>query len=188
MFAGEQIRQIAVGLEQIFERAMSFAPRLLIERASNFAFNAAVDQFGEMFVLYRLTLGFKTKTIFESGQLALFRYFVGGGEQHAQPHRLRHAVLIKLALVDNGQENVEDGRIRFENLIEKGQPGGRQLTLFAADITALTQLADVDGTEDFRRFGEARQHVLEIIFLPQTERVFEFEDKLRLGGPRRPDE
>src|SRR6185437_131865 len=134
MLAGEQVRQIAIGLEQIFKRTMSLAPGLSIERSGNLSLDAGVDQFGEMLTLHRLTFRFETKAIFESGQLALFGNLVGGREQDAQTHRLGHTVLVKLAFVDDGQENVEDGRVRFENLIEKAQSRRRQLALFAADI------------------------------------------------------
>ena len=119
---------------------MALAPGLLLQTAKDFRLQAGVDQLGEVFLLDGSALGLEDEAILEGRQLPLLGHLVGGGEQHAQAHWLRHAVLVELALVDDRQQNVQNGRVRLEDFIEETQPGGRQLALLAADVATLAQL------------------------------------------------
>src|SRR5256885_2659290 len=57
---------------------------------------------------------FPYTTLFRS---PLLRHLVGGGEEHAQAHRLRHAVLVELALVDDRQQDRKSTRLNSSHLV-----------------------------------------------------------------------
>jgi hypothetical protein len=64
----------------------------------------------------------------------------------------------------------------------------RMLRMAEFDVAALAELADVDGADDLRRLGEARQHVFEVVLVGDAQGVLELEDEVGLGGAGRADQ
>ena len=73
-------------------------------------------------------------------------------------------------------------------LVEEDERGGGQLALLAPHVAAVAEEVDVDGTDDLRRLRETGEHVLEVVFGADAERVAKLEHEIALGGAGRPDE
>ena len=75
--------------------------------------------------------------------------FIRRGEEHSQKDRLRLTVLIEFSLVNDGQQDIQDRRIRLEDFLQESQPRGRNLALFSSNVAAFAKFVDVDRTDDF---------------------------------------
>ncbi len=76
----------------------------------------------------------------------------------------------ELALVQDGEQRVQDRRVRLEDLVEEDDLGLGQHGLGPARVAALAEGADVDRAEELVRLGEAREQVLEVARVDQLAR------------------
>src|SRR5688500_19494285 len=60
------------------------------------------------------------KPVVKRGQLLFFRQLIAGAEESQQRHASDLLAVVKQALINQGQNCVQNGRVRFKNLIEKG--------------------------------------------------------------------
>ena len=75
------MRQVTARLDDVGQRGVVLAPRLLVQAAVDLRLQAGVDQLLEVLFLHRSALGLEHETILEGGQLPLLGQLVGGGEQ-----------------------------------------------------------------------------------------------------------
>src|SRR5262249_20446037 len=80
----ERHRQVAVCLDDVFERGMVLDPRFLVEALVHLRLQPQVNQVGEVVLLHRTALGLQAEAILQRRQLRLFGDLVGRGEQDAE--------------------------------------------------------------------------------------------------------
>ena len=88
-------------------------------------------------------------------------------------------------LVEKGEQRVEDGRVRFEDFVEKDDFRVGEHSFGPPLVTPLAKRTDVDRAEDFVRLCESRQQIFEIAGMDQTR---ERSDEGALRRTRRSDE
>ena len=92
-------------------------------------------------------------------------HLIGGGNEKLQitPH---HPPEVEVhALLSQRKKRVEDGRRRFEYLIQEGgvDAGAGQLAEIDARVYALREKADLDGAKQFLGLREPAQQIVEVL-------------------------
>ena len=125
------------------------------------------------------------EAIEDRGQVVVVGHLVRGAEHRQQRHVLHLGAVGELALVQDGEERVQDRRVRLEDLVEEDDLRLGQHGLGLARVGAFAEGADVDGAEELVGLGEARQQVLEVA---RVDELGEGAHQRRLGGAGRADE
>jgi hypothetical protein len=121
----------------------------------------------------------------EGGERFVLGQRVGRAHAHAQGALQLRVAAPEAPLVEHAQQRVEDGRRAQEHLVEEGDLGlGQHAGHVGLDL-ALAQPAQVHGTEQLRRLGEAAQQVFEVA---AAQRRGHAPHHRALGGARRADE
>jgi hypothetical protein len=111
----------------------------------------------------RLDEDMQQEAVGERRQAFVFGQPVGGADADAQRAAHARMAAAELAFVQQAEQGVQDGRRAEEDFVEEGDVGFRQHPIRVRFDEADTQLAQVDGTEQFGRLGEPSQQVFEII-------------------------
>ena len=103
------------------------------------------------------------ETIVERGQFFLVGQLVGGPEHRDERHAKALAPVVEQALVDDGQERVEDRRVGLENLVEERDVRLGQLVRGHAPVVVVLEAAQADRAENLLGRAELGQQPLEIV-------------------------
>jgi hypothetical protein len=96
---------------------------------------------------------------------------VGGAVQRRQRNLDAGAAREEPPFVEDAEQRVQDGGVRFEDLVEKHDVGVGQHRLDPPHVAAFAECLDVDGAEDLVGLRESRQQVLEVTRVDQARQV-----------------
>src|SRR5262249_20834216 len=111
--------------------------------------------------------------------------FVGGPEKRDQRDIFGEAARDKTALVEDGEQRVQDRAVGFEDLVQKDDLGLWQHALGPPTVNPFRERGGVQRAKEFVGLGKAGQQVLEILGVDKPRKQT---DEGRLGGARRADE
>ena len=103
------------------------------------------------------------KTVIERGQLFFFGQFVAGAEKGQERHFDDLFAIVKQPLVDQRQYRIQDRRVGFEDLVQKGNMRFRQFTVGDPAVVVLLQGLETHRAEDLLGRGEAGEQPLKVI-------------------------
>ena len=89
-------------------------------------------------------------------------HLVGGAHHADQWHRHPAAAVVELALVEQRQQGVEDGRIGLEHFVEESHLRRGQEAVGETFVSVVLQRPERERAEQFLGHGKARQQPLEI--------------------------
>ena len=121
-----------------------------------------LQQVDKLLVGNRLHRHAQRKTVVEGLQRLVVGHLVGGTDHADQRHRHPAAAVVELALVEQRQQRVENGRIGLEHLVEKRHLRRGQKAFGQTLVTIILQRAQRKRPEQLLRHRKARQEPLEI--------------------------
>src|SRR5207245_5749338 len=125
------------------------------------------------------------ETVEQRRQLIFVQQFVRGAEQRNERYGHALAAVMEDALVDNGQQSIQDRRIRLEDFVEKGDVRFRELVVSDSAIVILFEAPQADRPENLFGGAEFGEQPLEII--GALDAAAELIRQHRFGRTRRPD-
>ena len=124
--------------------------------------------------------------VVQGRELVVLGELVAGPEQGDERHLVDALAVVEPALVDDGQDRVEDRGVGLEHLVQEGDVGLRELVGGHPPVVVLLQPLQAHRAEQLFGRGEAGQQPLEVpgAFDAAAQLVREH----RLGRPRRSDD
>ncbi len=126
------------------------------------------------------------ETVEESLRHFVGGYLVGGTDDADQRAALAPGPVVEFALVEQGQQRVEDGAVGLEHLVDEGDGRLRQEARGHAFVAVLLQGGDGQRAEQLLGHREAGQQALEVA--RPGERQVQAPRQFALGGAGRTDQ
>ena len=122
----------------------------------------------------------------EGEQRFVARTLVAGADDADQRRAQAGAAVVEFALVEQGQQRIEDRRVGLEHLVEKGDAGGGQVAVDQALVAVVLKGFERQRTEQLLGGRKARQQAFEIA--RAVEDPVQPARQLALGGAGRADQ